>query len=134
MGRNENSSAHGRTCKRAVSIRPLSYGRVLALQAAIRKGRTMERLDLRIEGITAGAGATLRLSPSGFKHSAVLFLAASPLLPSPYRIDNIPQISDVTGMVRCLEHLGCTTKTENSVLTIDNAGLIGHQIPPLLTE
>ncbi|MBS1789689.1 MAG: hypothetical protein JST85_18335 [Acidobacteria bacterium] len=94
----------------------------------------MRQYELRIEGLRGDVATRLTVATSGFKHSAVLFLAAAPVLPSPLRIENLPQIRDVTGMVDCLQHLGCRIENENRSLTIDNQEVTGYELPARLTQ
>ena len=94
----------------------------------------MKSYKFRIQGTSDNKSGKIQIAVSGFKHSATMFLAAAPLLPSPLQIENFPKITDVLGMVECLQYLGCDIRLENNKLTIDSRNLSNREIPFGLTK
>jgi UDP-N-acetylglucosamine 1-carboxyvinyltransferase len=66
---------------------------------------------------------------TGFKHSAVLLMAASVLVPSTVTLDNVPEIDDVSGLADCISSLGGNVNRVGSHLAIDGRGISRSRIP-----
>ena len=69
------------------------------------------------------------LDIQGAKNSVLPILAAVILGHGTSRIENCPQLSDVSAAVRILEHLGARVEREGTTLTIDTAVLEHYDIP-----
>ncbi|MBR7150636.1 MAG: UDP-N-acetylglucosamine 1-carboxyvinyltransferase [Oscillospiraceae bacterium] len=69
------------------------------------------------------------LDIQGAKNSVLPILAAVILGRGTSRIENCPQLSDVSAAVRILEHLGARVEREGTTLTIDTAVLEHYDIP-----
>lgn len=67
---------------------------------------------------------------SGAKNAAVAIIPAALLVDGVCRIENIPQISDVTLILRILQELGADVRTVNrSTVDIDCSHIRNHKIP-----
>ena len=82
--------------------------------------------ELRIWGGQRLYGA---LDIQGAKNSVLPILAAVILGRGTSRIENCPQLSDVSAAVRILEHLGARVERDGTTLTIDTAVLEHYDIP-----
>ena len=69
------------------------------------------------------------LDIQGAKNGVLPILAAVILGRGTSRIENCPQLSDVSAAVRILEHLGARVEREGTTLTIDTAVLEHYDIP-----
>ncbi|MBR6738085.1 MAG: UDP-N-acetylglucosamine 1-carboxyvinyltransferase [Oscillospiraceae bacterium] len=69
------------------------------------------------------------LDIQGAKNGVLPILAAVILGRGTTRIENCPQLSDVSAAVRILEHLGARVEREGTTLTIDTAVLEQYDIP-----
>ena len=80
--------------------------------------------------INGGKKLTGEISISGAKNAAVAILPAVMLSDEPCIIENIPNISDVTAIIRILHHLGAEVKTINkSTYVIDSRGIKTWTLP-----
>ena len=67
---------------------------------------------------------------SGAKNAAVGIIPAALLVDGTCRIENIPQISDVTLILNILQELGAEVRTVNrTTVDIDCSRIRNHQIP-----
>lgn len=67
---------------------------------------------------------------SGAKNAAVAILPAALLVDGVCRIENIPQISDVTLMLRMLQELGAKVKTvDRTTVDVDCSHIVNRQVP-----
>jgi len=66
---------------------------------------------------------------SGAKNSAVALIPASILSDDIVKIDNIPNISDISALNEILEFLGAKVKLENGIITIDPKPIKNKEIP-----
>ena len=69
------------------------------------------------------------LDIQGAKNSVLPILAAVILGRGTSRIENCPQLSDVSAAVRILEHLGARVEREGTTLTVDTTVLEHYDIP-----
>ncbi|MBR4742814.1 MAG: UDP-N-acetylglucosamine 1-carboxyvinyltransferase, partial [Oscillospiraceae bacterium] len=61
---------------------------------------------------------------SGAKNAAVAIIPAALMVDGPCRIENIPQISDVTMLLNILKEMGASVRTINrSTMEIDCSGV-----------
>ncbi len=79
-------------------------------------------MDLTIEGGQVLSG---EVTPSGSKNSALAVLAASVLFDAPLTLQNMPDLSDVSAVVKILEKLGANINWDKDTRTIqiDNSSL-----------
>lgn len=79
-------------------------------------------MDIKVIG---GQKISGEIYPSGSKNSAVAIIPATILLNKPVKIENIPDISDVTRLVKIMQKLGSKIiwDKEVSEMTIDNSNL-----------
>src|SRR5215207_1783811 len=84
----------------------------------------MRSLEIRPARLHAG-----EIDVRGFKHSAVLLMAASLLVPSVVTLDNVPEIDDVQGLADCISQLGGNVSREGHRLAIDCRGISRSRIP-----
>jgi UDP-N-acetylglucosamine 1-carboxyvinyltransferase len=82
--------------------------------------------SLEIRPVELNAG---EVELSGFKHLAVLLMAASVLVPSTVTIDNVPLIDDVVGLKNCILELGGNVEQVGRQLIVDARGVNQIQIP-----
>lgn len=79
-------------------------------------------MDIKVQG-----GQTLsgEIWPSGSKNSAVALIPASILLDKPFKLHNIPDISDIYRLIKILKKLGgkIDWDKENKILSIDNSNI-----------
>ena len=67
---------------------------------------------------------------SGAKNAAVAILPAALLVEGPCRIENIPQISDVTLILQILRDLGASVRSINrTTVEIDCSGVHNQPVP-----
>ena len=67
---------------------------------------------------------------SGAKNAAVAIIPAALLVDGVCRIENIPQISDVTLLLKILEELGAQVRTiDRTTVEVDSSRVFNHQIP-----
>ena len=74
--------------------------------------------------IEGGRTLTGEVRISGAKNSVVALIPATILTKGKCVIENVPNISDVTILIKMLEKLGSKVTFENEVLTIDNKDVI----------
>ena len=71
-----------------------------------------------------------KIEISGAKNAAVGIIPAALLVDGVCRIENIPQISDVTLMLRMLQELGAKVKTVNrTTVDVDCSHIVNRQVP-----
>ena len=71
-----------------------------------------------------------KVNISGAKNAAVGIIPAALLVDGVCRIENIPQISDVTLMLNMLQELGAVVKTVNrTTVDVDCSGIHNRQVP-----
>ena len=70
-----------------------------------------------------------RCAAQGSKNSSLPILAATVLCDGVSVIRNCPVLSDVDATLRILDYLGCKTKREGGVVTVDAAAASGSEIP-----
>ena len=78
----------------------------------------MQKLSIR-----GGVPLSGEVRVAGAKNAALPILAASLLTAAPVRIDNVPQLNDVTTMIRLLERMGVKTRAEGRAVNIDARGV-----------
>ena len=80
--------------------------------------------------IEGGHTISGEVTVQGAKNSVLPILAASLLAQQESIITNCPNIRDVLGTIKILEHLGCRTKRmQQHVLAIDPSSAAGTEIP-----
>ncbi|QUH26769.1 UDP-N-acetylglucosamine 1-carboxyvinyltransferase [Serpentinicella alkaliphila] len=71
---------------------------------------------------------------SGAKNSVLPILAATVLNGGMNVIHNIPNLSDVSIMIKILVAVGCSVKKEGSTVIVDSSGLNNYEIPEYLVR
>ncbi|MCL2013787.1 MAG: UDP-N-acetylglucosamine 1-carboxyvinyltransferase [Oscillospiraceae bacterium] len=84
---------------------------------------------LVIQGLNTLNG---EIAVHGAKNSALPILAASILNGSKNLLYNCPRIKDIDCAVKILNRLGCATKQNGSIISIDSYSLSGYDIPESL--
>lgn len=72
--------------------------------------------------IEGGAPLRGQVTASGAKNAALPLMAASLLLSGELVLENVPDLRDVSTMVRLLEHLGVRCQSEKNLLSLDASG------------
>lgn len=81
---------------------------------------------LKIDGGKRLAGT---VKVDGAKNAALPILAATTIVGGMHRISNVPELRDISTMMQILESLGCKTKREGDVVTVDSTDITSTQIP-----
>lgn len=71
---------------------------------------------------------------SGAKNSVLPILAATVLNSGINVIHNIPNLSDVSIMIKILTSVGCSVKKEGNTVIVDSSGLNNYEIPEYLVR
>ena len=66
---------------------------------------------------------------SGAKNSAVALIPASLLSDGIVRIENVPNITDVTALEEIMKYLGSKIQIEDGIMIIDNTNVVNKEIP-----
>lgn len=70
---------------------------------------------------------TVRIS--GAKNASLALMPATILAPGKFNLSNTPALRDVVTMSRLLESLGCTTRHQDHVLTVDSSSITKFEAP-----
>lgn len=81
--------------------------------------------SIRVQG---GAPLQGKVRIQGSKNAALPILAACIMMKEKCRLDHVPKISDVYGMLQILEGLGCRTQWNGHSLTVDPSGFHGKDV------
>ena len=85
--------------------------------------------------ITGGKELHGEITVSGAKNAAVAILAASILCDGTCRIENLPNISDVSAIIKVLYQLGANIKYINkTTVEIDSTGITTFTVPYTMTK
>lgn len=81
--------------------------------------------------ITIDGGARLHgsVTVGGAKNAALKEMVAAILVPGRHRLDNVPDIADVTLMGELLDHIGCRLQRENGTLWIVSPERLNPEAP-----
>lgn len=82
--------------------------------------------QIRIEG---GNSLTGTIKISGAKNSAVALIPAAILADDVVKIDNVPNISDISALCEILDYLGAEINLEDGLMTINPKPVINKNIP-----
>ena len=82
--------------------------------------------SIRVQG---GIPLQGKVTIQGSKNAALPILAACLLVEGPVFLENVPRISDVYGMIRILQGLGCQARWEQGLLRIDSERAQMEDIP-----
>lgn len=75
-----------------------------------------------------------RLGVGGFKHHAVLMIAAAVGLGRPVRLSQVPAIQDIEGLSYCLTALGGHCTRERGALQVDASTILAGVLPSSVSE
>lgn len=81
---------------------------------------------LKINGGIKLAGT---VKVDGAKNAALPILAATTIVGGTHRISNVPELRDISTMMQILESLGCKTRRDDDVITVDSTGISSTRIP-----
>lgn len=84
--------------------------------------------------INGGKKLTGEIKISGAKNSAVALVPASLLSDGIVKIDNIPNVSDISALVEMLEYLGVKVKRQDGFIEINAKDLNNKEIPENLSS
>jgi UDP-N-acetylglucosamine 1-carboxyvinyltransferase len=79
--------------------------------------------------ITGGKRLSGEVAVQGAKNSVLPILAASLLSSDETVLHNCPDLKDVDSAIAILDHLGCKAVRENNTIVLNNAGIVGNEIP-----
>ena len=84
--------------------------------------------------INGGKVLSGEIKISGAKNSAVALIPASILSDGIVKIDNIPDVSDISALTETLEYLGAKVKNKDGLMEIDSSKLNNLMIPENLSK
>ena len=82
--------------------------------------------QLQIEGSARLNGV---LQVSGAKNSALVLMTAALLCPEPVELCNVPNLTDIAGMVEILQSLGVRVQRDGDRMVLDASTLTSHEPP-----
>ena len=87
---------------------------------------------VEVQGGELRSGATIQVG--GFKHLAVVAIAAAVVIDGRVRLANVPMVEDVRVMAEMLARMGASVDLRGDALELDCAGLRCAVIPQDLME